>query len=70
MKKRKQSPSFLLLNRSIEEIKSLRADKASTKFLARRFEVSENTMRKFLNEIETKSDKIEEIKQILEEMEG
>ena len=52
MKKRKQSPSFMLLNRSIEEIKSLRADKASKKFLARRFQVAENTMRKFLKEIE------------------
>ena len=52
MKKRKQSPSFLLLNRSIEEIKSLRANKASTKFLSRRFEVAENTMRKFLKELE------------------
>ena len=52
MKKRKQSPSFMLLNRSIEEIKSLRADKASIKFLARRFKVAENTMRKFIKEIE------------------
>ena len=42
----------MLLNRSIEEIKSLRADKASKKFLSRRFGVSENTISKFLKYLE------------------
>ena len=56
MKKRKQSPSFMRLYRSIEEIKSLRADKASTKLLSRRFKVAENTMRKFIKEIEEIND--------------
>jgi hypothetical protein len=52
MKKRKLSPAFILLYRSMQEIKSLRADKASIKLLARRFKVSETTMSKFLKEIE------------------
>lgn len=52
MRTRKKSPSFMLLNRSILEIKSLRADKASISFLARKYQVAEATMSKFLKEIE------------------